>query len=57
MNLIGNINEKLCSIHSKQKRLFSILFYGGSFLNAIFQFQIIIVPPKKKKKHIYLQLY
>ena len=55
MNLIGNINEKLCSIHSKQKRLFSILFYGGSFLNAIFQFRIIIVPPKKK--HIYLQLY
>ena len=42
---------KNCAVFTlNKKRLFSILFYGGSFLNAIFQFQIIIVPPKKEKE-------
>lgn len=42
---------KNCAVFTlNRKRLFSILFYGGSFLNAIFQFRIIIVPPKKEKE-------
>ena len=57
MNLIGNINEKLCSIHSKQKKV--VL---NSFLRRIVPQRDLSIsdyyrPPKKKKKHIYLQLY
>ena len=50
MNLIGNINEKLCSIHSKQKKV--VL---NSFLRRIVPQRDLSIsdyyrPPKKEKE-------